>query len=158
MTEQTLVGLSSGAAFVGSVLLFLCLSAVSSLTCKSLLMEWGMDAKARIEWNSRVVSMWHCVAALYTGWRCCFIDDGEAYSSASKAAFSSTPFRNTSLMLTCGYLFYDLCLVKYHSDIFPGTSTIFHHAVIICAFSLGVYFEIGFDFTFMIFLFFLGVT
>jgi len=130
-------------AFFFSAALCLFVSAAFFFLTQPLLQRRGLAEKAIIEWTSRVVSLGHCLVALYTGWQCCFVDTGGAYSSPMDAAFKSTPFRNVSLMLTCGYLFYDFCLCTFFSAIFPEKSTLVHHAVIISAFALGVYFEIG---------------
>lgn len=155
-----------------------------------------------IEWNSRVVSNVHAVVSCALGVVCFFygssrVESGlgvgdvdtstpfdltwsfalfSPFSSSftpSLLAFNSDFFRDAALMVTCGYLAFDLALCLWVRWTFrrqathlttatptnkatatiPAASpsrasiddglTLVHHVLIICAFSLGVHLHIG---------------
>ncbi len=68
----------------------------------------GLDAGKKATYNSHIVSMLHAFIALYGGlvsYRC-----DNAASDALLSAFNSSPVRDKYLMVTSGYLIYDLIL------------------------------------------------
>ena len=98
----------------------------------------SLTAAERVDWNSRVVSALHTAASLVGFWRCSVEREGlDSYGSPVAAAFSHTETRTLHLMVTAGYLAYDLVLcLRYPSVSSP--LTLVHHVVIIVAFGLGV--------------------
>ncbi len=72
-----------------------------------------LNTANRALWNSYAVSTVHSLVAIYGGWQTVVGGDRGALSSPLLAAFDSEPTRDFWLMVTCGYLFYDLCVVIY---------------------------------------------
>lgn len=103
------------------------------------------DATGRADWHSRVVSTVHacfaCAAACYL-----VVADtltAEGLVSAEAAAFRSSVIRDRLLMVTAGYLVYDLLLCLWHWKELGDALTITHHVVVVAAFVLGVTHEFG---------------
>jgi hypothetical protein len=67
-----------------------------------------------------------------------------ADTDPEKATFGDSAARDWALMVTCGYLTYDLALCTYYRrEPWVTRLTLLHHALIMAAFSLGVWWHIG---------------
>eukprot|EP00735_Rhodelphis_limneticus_P015164 TRINITY_DN9336_c0_g1::TRINITY_DN9336_c0_g1_i1::g.28419::m.28419 TRINITY_DN9336_c0_g1::TRINITY_DN9336_c0_g1_i1::g.28419 ORF type:complete len:271 (-),score=20.77,sp/Q5XIY2/TM56B_DANRE/28.51/1e-16,TRAM_LAG1_CLN8/PF03798.11/5e+03,TRAM_LAG1_CLN8/PF03798.11/2.8e-24,DUF373/PF04123.8/0.98 TRINITY_DN9336_c0_g1_i1:439-1251(-) len=92
------------------------------------------EASTQAEWNSRTVSTFHALFAVYSGYLCIFELHSGGFGDYHDAAFGQNELRQTFLFVTAGYLLFDLVLCLQHRSSFGDVGTILHHLVIICAF------------------------
>ncbi len=59
------------------------------------------------------------------------------------ATFGEHYDRDVLIMITCGYLTYDLLLCLYHRSFLLDRLTLVHHVLIVTAFSGGVFTHVG---------------
>jgi len=102
----------------------------------------SLSSETKIKWHSRIVSNLHSILAVHLGVCCIIFDDG-AFVDPMKAYRGNTTFRSIALMITCGYLVYDLLLCAKHRDTLWDTMTAVHHSVILLAFTIGVATGVG---------------
>jgi hypothetical protein len=103
----------------------------------------ALDAAGRVEWDSHLVSNAQALLAAVGGYLCYFADDEGAFSTGFLAAFGESQRRNGFLMITAGYLLYDLALVVAHWSRLGSPLVALHHALILVAFTLGAASNIG---------------
>lgn len=130
--SDTVVFAASAAASCAAFWLFFALSWVWMPS------EAASRTDDRVRLCSYAVSTAHAAVAAAGGAYCFLVDDGGAYSSPALAAFGRSEPRAFFLLVTAGYLAYDLCLVLSFRRALYSHLTVLHHLLIVCAFILGV--------------------
>lgn len=103
----------------------------------------GLDKSQRINWDSRVVSQLHAMICIYLSFDLFFPFVVSVEIHPIESAFGSSAKRDSMLLLTAGYLVYDLVLCIVHRAELGDPLTYLHHVLIIAAFVAGVYTKIG---------------
>ena len=98
----------------------------------------------RVDWFSRSVSSLHLLPALAGCAYSLLVDPSgrRGLASAWSATFESSPAREHTLMVTAGYLLYDLVLCLRYPSV-STRLTLVHHALIILAFSVSTWAGFG---------------
>ncbi len=111
---------------------------------RALLAYLSLDPDKQVEWDSRVVSTIHAIVSFILGYICFFVHPESmlGHTLPWQAVFGVVEFRDYALMITSGYLFYDLLLCLRFSSL--GDRLILcHHVLILVAFGVGVSTTVG---------------
>jgi len=132
------------AVYVVSLLIWQLLHTLSSRRPQLFLLLSNMStferlsSSVQIEWHTRVVSNLHAPIAIMGGCWCCFVQDGQGFTSPTHAAFGNTLPRSVFLIVTSAYLTYDFGQCLKHRKILGDSLTLVHHLIIVVAFTTGV--------------------
>lgn len=102
------------------------------------------DACLRVDAASRVLSSIHAVVAVALAVYLYFqAESGLSWKYAFVGAFGVSARRNDALLVTAGYILYDLVLCIVHKETLGDVFTLAHHAIVLASLAIGVHYGFG---------------